>query len=148
MSGIVCAIRGGPHSQSTIDRAISLAREKELPLYFLYVVNLDFLAYTTSTRTHTINQEMEQMGEFILLTAQSRAAGQGMEAEGIVRHGIVGEEIVELCKELNADYLVLGRPQLEDEEANVFTHARLKAFADFVKEQSGAETVILKGDDG
>jgi Na+/H+ antiporter NhaD/arsenite permease-like protein len=76
MSGIVCAIRGGPHSQPTIDEAISLARETDLPLYFLYIVNLDFLAHTTSARTHTINLGMEQMGEFILLAAQSRVADQ------------------------------------------------------------------------
>lgn len=146
MSGIVCAIRGGPHSQSTINKAISLARETGLPLYFLYVVNLDFLAHTTSTRTHTINQEMEQMGEFILLAAQSRAADQEVEAEGLVRHGSVGQEIVGVCKELNADYIVLGRPKLDEEEANVFTHARLKTFAELLRQQSGAE-VILHGED-
>lgn len=147
MSGIVCAIRGGPHSQSTIDGAISLARETGLPLYFLYVVNLDFLTHTTSTRTHTINQEMEQMGEFILLAAQSRAAGQEVAAEGLVRHGSVIKEIVGLCKELNADYLVLGRPQMDEEEANVFTHARLNAFIELVKEQSGAEVIMLGEDE-
>lgn len=134
MSGIVCAIRGGPHSQSTIDKAIALAQETRLPLYFLYIVNLDFLAHTTSTRTHTINREMEQMGEFILLAAQKRAADHDVTAEGLVRHGSVGKEIIELCKELAADYLVLGRPQLKDEEANVFTHARLEAFAEEVPE--------------
>lgn len=147
MSGIVCAIRGGPHSQSTIDGAISLARETGLPLYFLYVVNLDFLTHTTSTRTHTINQEMEQMGEFILLAAQSRAGGQEVAAEGLVRHGSVIKEIVGLCKELNADYLVLGRPQMDEEEANVFTHARLNAFIELVKEQSGAEVIMLGEDE-
>ena len=148
MSGIVCAIRGGPHSQSTIDRAISLARETGLPLYFLYIVNLDFLTHTTSTRTHTINQEMEQMGEFILLAAQSQAAGQEVVAEGLVRHGSVREEIVDICKELNADYIVLGRPKLDEEEANVFTHARLKAFAELLKQQSGAEVILHEGDEG
>ena len=39
MSGIVCAIRGGPDSQPTIRRAISLAKETNLSLYFLYVIN-------------------------------------------------------------------------------------------------------------
>lgn len=148
MSGIICAIRGGPHSQPTIDLAISLARETGLPLYFLYIVNLDFLSHTTSTRTHTINQEMEQMGEFILLAAQGRAANQGVTAEGLVRHGTVGEEIIGLCQELSADYLVLGRPQLEEEEANVFTHARLRSFMERVKEQSGAEVILLEEEEG
>lgn len=144
MSGIVCAIRGGPYSQPTIERAISLARETSLPLYFLYIVNLDFLAHTTSTRTHTINHEMEQMGEFILLAAQSQAADQGVTAAGLVRHGRVSQKIIQLCQELPADYLVLGQPQLDEEEANVFTQARLKAFMEQVREQSGAEVILLE----
>jgi nucleotide-binding universal stress UspA family protein len=147
MSGIVCAIRGGPHSQPTIDKAISLAGETGLPLYFLYIVNLDFLAHALSTRKHTINQEMEWMGEFILLTAQRRAADQGVAAETVVRHGSVGEEIVKLCQEQSADYLVLGRPQLDEEEANVFTDARLIMFVEFVKKQSGAEVILLGEDE-
>lgn len=142
MSGIVCAIRGGPHSQSTINKAIALARETNQPLYFLYVVNLDFMARTTSTRTHTIDHEMEEMGEFILLDAQSRAEELDVTVEGLVRHGDVGEEIVGLCQELGADYLVIGRPQLESDEDNVFTHARLERFADLAKEQTGAEVII------
>lgn len=142
MSGIVCAIRGGPHSQSTIDKAIALARETSQTLYFLYVVNLDFLARTTSTRTHTIDHEMEEMGEFILLDAQSRAEALDVTVEGVVRHGVVGEEIVRLCRELDANYLVIGRPQLESDEDNVFTHARLRLFADMVKEQTGATVVM------
>lgn len=142
MSGIVCAIRGGPHSLPTINIAVSLARETELPLYFLYVVNLDFLTRTTSTRTHTINQEMEEMGEFILLGAQGWATEQGVSAEGLVRHGDIRQEIVDLCHEVTADYLVIGRPQLEGDEDNVFTHARLKRFTDQVEEQTGAQVVM------
>ena len=145
MSGIICAIRGGPHSQPTIDGAISLALKTGLSLYFLYIVNLGFLTHTPSSRTHTIRHEMEQMGEFILLAAQRRAADQGAAAEGVVRHGSVGQEIINLCKELSADYLVLGRPQLEDDEANVFTHARLKIFSDLVKAESGTEVVMVEG---
>ena len=73
MSGIICAVRGGPDSQVTIDEAISLALEANLPLNFLYVVNLDFLTHTQSSKTHTITDQLTQMGEFILLTAQQKA---------------------------------------------------------------------------
>ena len=43
MSGILCAIRGGPASKATIARAIDLAHETGARLVFLYIVNLDFL---------------------------------------------------------------------------------------------------------
>ena len=67
MPGIVCAVRGGTDSQATIAEAIDLAQGTGLQLYFLYVVNLDFLVRTSVGRTHTISEQMHQMGEFILL---------------------------------------------------------------------------------
>jgi nucleotide-binding universal stress UspA family protein len=146
MSGIVCAIRGGPDSQPTISQAITLAQDTGMTLYFLYVVNLDFLSHTTSSRVHTISEQMHQMGEFILLTAQTAAAGQGVTAEGIVRHGNVGEEIISLCHDLGADYLVLGQPQIE-RERSVFTEDLLKQFIERTEVQTGAK-VILPGRDG
>jgi len=145
MSGIVCAIRGGPDSQAPIAEAIALARETGLPLYFLYVVNLDFMSYTTSTRVHTISEEMHQMGEFILLAAQAQASAQGIAAEGIVRRGNVTGEIVGLCRELAASYLVLGRPQFQKEES-VFTQDLLAQFIRETEEQTGAKVVMPEGD--
>jgi nucleotide-binding universal stress UspA family protein len=145
MSAIVCAIRGGPDSKPTIAKAIELSQETGFSLYFLYVVNLDFLTHTSSTRVHTISQEMEQMGEFILLSAQTEAANQGVIAEGVVRHGNVGEEIVEVCHEFDAAYLVIGHPKLQDEES-VFTRDRLQQFIEATEEQTGAEVVLPGGE--
>jgi nucleotide-binding universal stress UspA family protein len=144
MSGIVCAIRGGPDSQAAIAKAIALARQTDLPLYFLYVVNLDFMSHTTSTRVHTISEEMRQMGEFILLAAQAQASTHGVAAEGVVRHGNVAREIGGLCHELAVDYLVLGRPQFEKEES-VFTQDLLAQFIRETEEQTGAKVVMPEG---
>jgi nucleotide-binding universal stress UspA family protein len=144
VSGIICAIRGGPDSRVTIDRAIELAKESGLPLYFLYVVNLDFLARTSSTRMHTISEEMHEMGEFILLTAQTAASARGITAEGVVRQGNVGEEIVDLCHELNADYLVLGQPRFQEEDS-VFSQERLRQFIEDTEQQTGARVILPEG---
>ncbi len=141
MSAIVCAIRGGPASQPTIWRAVRLAQETGLPLHFLYVVNLDFLSRTSSSRVHTIEEEMREMGEFILLTAQDTAAQQGVQAQGDVRHGAVGEQIIALCREVGAEYVVLGAPQRRD-ESDVFGEDRLHRFARSITEQTGARVVI------
>ncbi|MCL7454237.1 MAG: universal stress protein [Anaerolineae bacterium] len=144
MSGIVCAIRGGPNSQATIARAVALAHDTNLPLHFLYVVNLDFLSRTSSSRVHTISREMSQMGEFILLTAQAKAAAQGIPAQGLIRQGNVGQEIVDLCHELGADYLVLGRPQVQQEES-IFTQDLLQEFIEQTEAQTGARVVLPDG---
>jgi nucleotide-binding universal stress UspA family protein len=141
MSGILCAIRGGPSSQGTIAEAVALAQETKLPLHFLYIVNLDFLTRTTSSRIRTISEQMRLMGESILFAAQAQAQKQGIAAQGVVRQGDVGEEIVAVCHELGADYLVLGRPQSQKEE-NVFTHAQLQAFIERLEEQTGAKVVL------
>jgi nucleotide-binding universal stress UspA family protein len=141
MSGIVCAIRGGPDSQPTIDKSISIAIETGQTIYFLYVVNLDFLSHTATSRVQVAAKEMHQMGEFILLTAQAQAMDQGVTAECIVRHGQVREEIIGLCREVEADYVTLGRPRGQ-EEADVFTHDRLKQFTEFIETESGAKAIL------
>lgn len=124
MPGIVCAIRGGPDSQRTIQKAIEVARETSLLIYFLYVVNLDFFTHTASSRVHIISEEMEELGDVILKSAQAEAKDKGATAEGIIRHGKVGKEISAVCHELGADYVVLGRPRGKSQK-DVFTHEQL-----------------------
>ena len=141
MGGIICAIRGGPNSQPTIERAVALAKETGQPLYFLYVVNLGFMSHTSSARVHTISEEMDQMGDFILLMAKDEAARQGVEAQGVIRHGNVLDEIVALCRELQAGYLVLGHPKIGREDT-VFTHEQLQRFVARIEEQTGAKVVL------
>jgi nucleotide-binding universal stress UspA family protein len=143
MGAIVCAIRGWPDSQPTVLEGIALAKRTGLPLHFLYVVNLDFLSRTSSSRTHTISEEMHQMGEFILLKAQSAASDQGVEATSDVRQGEVREEIVALCHEIDAQYLVMGRPRLEGEES-IFSQELQAKFVERVSEETGAEVILTE----
>ena len=142
MSGILCAIRGGPASQPTIALAIETAKKYNLPIYFLYIVDLDFLASTSSSRLQTISEEMVEMGEFILLATQTQAEREGATAHGVVRRGEVSEEIVALSQEMGADYVILGKPK--EEKTNVFTHDRIKSFAEIIHEKTGAEVLFAE----
>ena len=144
MSGIVCAIRGGPHSQPTIRQAVSTAKQHQVPVYFLYVVNLDFLEHTEHSRIQVVQREMRAMGEFICLKAQIEAKREGVQAEIAVREGNVTEEIIALCQEIKADYVVLGRPQGEH-ATNIFDLNRLKKFGEKLEAQTGAEVVFSQG---
>lgn len=143
MPGIVCAIRGGPASQHTIDESVTMAVEKHLPLYFLYVVNLDFLTHTASSRVKTITEEMNELGDFILLLAKRQAEARGVEVEGMIRHGKVGEEIIALSQEVDADFVVMGQPKGE-KEANVFTQERINTFREKLEEESGAQVILVE----
>ncbi len=143
MPGIICAIRGGPASRSTIARAIELAKKTRKPLYFLYVVNLDFMSSSSSSRVQTISEEMSQMGEFILLMAQARAAEKGVEARAVIRDGEVDEEIVKVAQEVGADYVVLGRPASPGARS-VFSLEKLSRLAGTIQKETGAEVVFAE----
>ena len=141
MAGIVCAVRGGPASHPTIQRALALGREQNLPVYFLYVVNLDFLAHTSSKRLKTAKEEMRRLGEFILLKAQKQADESGVKAESITREGKVREEILQLCKEKQADFTILGH-QSSDLENNVFSQQQFQQFIQRLEKKTGVKVVI------
>ena len=144
MPGIICAIRGGPASRPTIRKAISIAQEKNLPLFFLYVVNLEFLTHTASSRVHTIQKELNQMGEFILLAAETEAAAKGVTAHGFVRQGNVWDEIVLIGQEHSVDYVVLGKPQ--EQEDNLSTFEFLERFSERVRDEVGASVVLAESE--
>jgi RNase H-fold protein (predicted Holliday junction resolvase) len=86
---------------------------------------------------------MKQMGEFILLAAQTAAAENGIEAEGVVRHGNVADEIVNLCDELDADYAVLGQPG-SAEETNSFAMQQFKDLVERI-EATGTKVILIQG---
>lgn len=142
MPDIVCAIRGGPASKPTIQSAINLAKTTQKSIHFLYVVNLDFLDRTASSRTHIISKELRQMGEFILLAAQVQAQDQGVKADGNIREGNVGREIILFCQEMKAEFLILGTPGGEHEH-DAFTQERMNRFAKTIEEGSGAQVIIV-----
>lgn len=141
MAGIVCAIRGGPDSQSPIRKAIELAKTTYTPLHFLYVVNLEFLAQTGRSRTQTIAQELQQMGEFILLAAQTRASAEGVAAQAHIRQGNVLDQILAFCQEIDAEYVVLGHPRMRDDQG-LLTPERLEHFISRIELHSRAKVVL------
>ena len=68
-----------------------------------------------------------------------------MQAEIVVREGNVTEEIIALCHEVGADYVILGRPH-GDHETNVFNLERLKKFGQKLETQTGAEVIYSQGE--
>ena len=144
MPGIVSAIRGGPGSRPTIERAIQLAKESGQELYFIYIVNVDFLSHTAVSRVQALIEEMTEMGEFILLHARETASAQGVTAQGVVRRGNVRQEITKLCHELNASYQVLGRPA-GGEKKDTFDPEAIANFQETIERETGARVIFAGG---
>jgi nucleotide-binding universal stress UspA family protein len=146
MSGIVCAIRGGPGCQSTVAYAIALARQTGIPLHFLYVVNRDLLERAGGSYAHSISERMHEMGKAVLGAAHARATAQGATARGVMRHGSVGDEIVSLCRDLGADYVVLGGPNGQ-QAGSIFTEGLLRRLSEQVKREAGSQVFLIKHGD-
>jgi len=116
---IVCAARGGRRIQPSVNRAIELACETRARLTFLYVLDVEFMKHTTRGRTDLVYEELDKLGEFMMLRLCEYAhAGGCAHADYAIRHGKIREEIVAYLEEVHPDLLVLGRPGREgDEEA-------------------------------
>jgi hypothetical protein len=90
--------------------------------------------------TDLVFDEMDKMGEFMMIRLCEYANEHGcVEADYVIRHGQVREEILSYLLETQPDLLVLGRPQpASDEEAPpAFQIESLVEFAEEFTAQTG-----------
>jgi nucleotide-binding universal stress UspA family protein len=147
LKGIVCAIRGGSASRVTVAVAINLAREKDLPLCFLHVVSGGVLLRGDNDHLLVVSEQVRQAGEAALSGARILANDQSVEAQTVLQHGDVGNEIVRLCDQVGAVYLVLGHPQRR-RRVNAFAPILFKRLVKRVQEQTEASVVVVGGNAG
>ena len=140
MSKILCATRGGEASYRAQDGAIRLAVDRADELLFLYVVNIGFLDKTArAVRPDVVEMEMERLGEFLLEMARERAAKQGVQADLVLRHGELAEELAAAALEDQVDTIVLGKPA----EGSLYSLEELEVFAAELEAKTGSQVLIL-----
>lgn len=140
MGIILCATRGGQPSSRTEQQAIALAKERGDTVLFLYIVNKQFLDKTAAPIVVDVDDELSDMGEFLLLMARERAEKQGVETETMLRKGNVRAEIKRVAKEVGASTVVLGSPAGKE---SAFQIESLKAFAKQIEAETEAEAIIV-----
>jgi len=140
MGKILCATRGGEGSYATQDAAISLAKERDDDLIFLFVVDVSFLNQTAAPLVVDVEARLEKMGHFQLAMAQDRATARGIEAQAVVRRGMLASELVAAVRDLGVSLVVLGRPM---RQTAVFEEDALQAFAASLQDETGVEVRIL-----
>jgi nucleotide-binding universal stress UspA family protein len=140
MSMILCATRGGEASYRTQDKAIELAKELGHHLLFLYVIDLHFLDKTAAPVVVDIEEEVKEMGEFILLMAKERAAKQNINAKTMCRKGKSREEIKKVAHQENIELVVLGKPADDD---SAFRLSGLKDFAAEIEREAGKKVIMV-----
>lgn len=139
MSLILCATRGGEASIPTQEKAIQLAKEQGVALAFLYVADSSFLNKTAAAVVVDVDEELTNMGEFLLTMAVERAAARNVSAEPIIRTGIIRDVLPEVAQQLGANTIVLGRPS---GESSRFQESEFEKFSSWLQEQTGATIVV------
>lgn len=139
MSLILCATRGGEASIPTQEKAIELAKERELALAFLYVADSSFLNKTAAAVVVDVDEELTNMGEFLLTMAVERASEHGVTAEPVIRSGVIRDVLPEVARELGATTIVLGRPA---GESSRFQESEFEKFREWLKAETDAEVVV------
>lgn len=138
MGKILCAIRGGEASQRIQDIAIERAKARGEEIVFLYVVNIEFLDTASAVLRESVTQEMEKLGDFLLLMAQERAKKQDVVAERLLRHGYLQEEFEAAAMSPNISTVLLGKPG----EGGFFSMESLEALASHIEEKCKVEVLI------
>jgi nucleotide-binding universal stress UspA family protein len=109
-------------------------------LLFLYVVDIEFLDKTArAVRPSIVEAEMEKLGGFLLEMARERAAKQGVSAGGILRHGVLLEELAAAAREYQVDSIVMGKPA----EGGIYALEKLESFAAEFEAKTGNLVLIL-----
>jgi len=141
MIKILAPTRGGQASYVNQDRAISLAKEQGAELSFLYITDISFLEHHSVPILINLEDDLDEMGGFVLTMAQERASKQGIEAQALVRRGHFGDVLSKVIEEGEFDCLILGNPQ---EDSGITTFDFLQELAEGLADARQIETIVVE----
>jgi nucleotide-binding universal stress UspA family protein len=111
MATVLYPTRGGDTTHRNQDWACALAKKQDALLVFLYVSNVSFLDRLGGpVRVDIVEEELDELGEFLLVMAQERAEKSGVKTERAVRQGRFQTALGKVVDELGVTTLVLGHP--------------------------------------
>ena len=111
MATILYPTRAGDGTYRNLDRAAELAREQNAELLLLYVSNVRFLDhFAAPVPVGLIEEELDELGEFLLAMAQERAEKSNIKVAAIVRHGAFRQALKDVIDEHGVAIVILGRP--------------------------------------
>jgi nucleotide-binding universal stress UspA family protein len=142
MSCIVCATRGGEGSRAVQEEAIHLARERNVKLVFLFVVDLGDLHPTDEGLVPYIQAELHWLGQALVYLARKRARLENIQADVIIRQGNVQEEIGRFLQESKAELLLLGAPR--GTTAAIFGDDAVELFAKDIQAQTNVPVRVVR----
>ena len=99
MTTMLCPTRGGKESQPNQDFAIQYAKQHDADLLFLYVSDLRLISRAGPPIVVDIEEELSEVGDFMLTMAQERAEKAGVTAGTAVRSGVFSDVLREIIRE-------------------------------------------------
>lgn len=140
MATILCPTRGGEASHPAQDQAISLAGQRGAKLIFLYVSDVRFLFKGSAAIVVDLEEELDEMGKFLLTMAQERAEERGVTADRVVKHGAFQDALLEVIEEHNVTTVVLGAPAGDD---GLTTEDYVRELAESLSQDHGVEVFLV-----
>ena len=137
---ILCPTRGGKGSYPNQDRAIAIAKERGAEVLFLYITNVQFLGLTAAPKLIDIENEMDEMGEFMLTMAQERAEKASVNALTRVVRGQFREVLIDFIEEHQIDTVVLGSSA---GGTGVITAEFIQELVDEISGKTGVEFIVV-----
>ena len=112
---ILVAIDGSRTSDLGLDEAIKLAKDQEVTLYLLHVVDDHALLQSAATPQATyidgLLKALRETGRKIIAEAEAKVRKQGIQSKSILIENLgsrISDLILNQVRELNADLIVLG----------------------------------------
>ena len=142
MMTILCPTRGGKESHPNQDFAINLAKERGADLIFMYVSNIQLISRSGPPIVVDIEEELDELGDFLLSMAQERAEKTGVQADVAVRRGIFSKVLREVIVEKKITTVVLGS---SSKESGIVSYQRLQELSTELNKELGVEFMVVQG---
>jgi nucleotide-binding universal stress UspA family protein len=142
MMTILCPTRGGRESHANQDFAINLAKEREAELLFLYVSNIRLISRAGPPIVVDIEEELDEVGDFLLSMAQERAEKSGVVAKAAVRRGIFSDVLKEVIVENGIKTVILGSSPKD--AAGIVSYEHLQELSTELSTELGVEFIVVQ----
>ena len=111
-----------------------------LIIVFVFITNLRFLDMISSAVLVDMDEQMKELGEFLLLMAKERAEEMGVRAYTEVRSGSIHKALIDMIRQYDADLVVMGQP---GRSGNLFNREHMQDISDYLSEETGVEVMLV-----
>ena len=140
MTTMLCPTRGGKESQPNQDFAIQYAKQHDADLLFLYVSDLRLISRAGPPIVVDIEEELSEVGDFMLTMAQERAEKAGVTAGTAVRSGVFSDVLREIIRENKIHTVILGESH---EKTGVATSEYLQHLSEDLGRELNVEFIVV-----